>query len=198
MEKYFCCKMVKSAIISVSIWFLFVGCDWKPKFVRAMPEPPIDSNYFESILVTHTPIDTMEQIKMMLNYYDSVGMVLAELKVRNDINYYAMGFWRNTYATRKFYLDNDITMMCNRNKTSIGAVCLWNTKELGKCKRSGKWKIDVSINLGTEPDADYIGTNTRSYLLLDESDPDWWENNKNDELVQYFRKLQPDCYQSFQ
>lgn len=198
MEKYSCCKMVKSAIISVAICFLFVSCDRKPEFVRAMPESPIDSKYFENILVRHPPKDTMEQIKMMLNYYDSVGMALAELKVRNDINYYDMSFLRTTYATRKFYLENDITMMCNWNKTSIGAVCIWNTKELGKCKRSGKWKINVLINLGTEPDADYIGTNTRSYLLLDESDPDWWENNKNDELVKYFRKLQPECYRDFQ
>ena len=49
----------------------------------------IDSTYYtENILVAHPPKDTLERMKMMINYHDTAGLSLADLKKRGDITFY--------------------------------------------------------------------------------------------------------------
>ena len=52
-----------------------------------------------------------------------------------------------------------------------------------------KWKISISYNLGTEPDADYIGCKTKDYILYDERDSNFYERHKDDEIVRYYHEL---------
>ena len=146
----------------------------------------IDSTYYtENILVAHPPKDTLERMKMMINYHDTAGLSLADLKKRGDITFYYMGFAKNTCATRKFYLEKQVHVKCNHNETSIGDICIVRMEE-----SPDKWKIEISYNLGTEPDADYIGTKTKNYILYDERDSNFYESHKGDEIVRYYRELQ--------
>ena len=146
----------------------------------------IDSTYYsESILVAHPPKDTLERMKMMINYHDTAGLSLADLKKRGDITFYYMGFAKNTCATRKFYLEKQVHVKCNHNETSIGDICIVRMEE-----SPDKWKIEISYNLGTEPDADYIGTKSKEYILYDERDSNFYESHKGDEIVRYYRELQ--------
>lgn len=146
----------------------------------------IDSTYYtENILVAHPPKDTLERMKMMINYHDTAGLSLADLKKRGDITFYYMGFAKNTCATRKFYLEKQVHVKCNHNETSIGDICIVRMEE-----SPDKWKIEISYNLGTEPDADYIGTKSKEYILYDERDSNFYENHKDDEIVRYYHELQ--------
>ena len=145
----------------------------------------IDSTYYtENILVAHPPKDTLERMKMMINYHDTAGLSLADLKKRGDITFYYMGFAKNTCATRKFYLEKQVHVKCNHNETSIGDICIVRMEE-----SPDKWKIEISYNLDTEPDADYIGTKSKEYILYDERDSNFYESHKGDEIVRYYREL---------
>lgn len=146
----------------------------------------IDSTYYsESILVAHPPKDTLERMKMMINYHDTTGLSLADLKKRGDITFYYMGFVKNTCATRKFHLEKQMHVKCNDNETYIGSICIARMEE-----SPDKWKIVINYNLGTEPDADYIGTKSKDYILYDERDSNFYEKYKDDEIVRYYHELQ--------
>ena len=73
----------------------------QPPFIHITDGKDLDINrrgrdstyiYTEEILVAHPPKDTLERMKMMINYYDTAGVSLADLKKRGDITYYYMGF----------------------------------------------------------------------------------------------------------
>ena len=134
--------------------------------------------------MAHPPKDTLERMKMMINYYDTAGVSLADLKKQGDITFYYMGFSKNTCATRKFYLEKQRNVECNSNETYIGDICIVRMEE-----SPDKWKISISYNLGTEPDADYIGCKTKHYILYDESGS-YYEKHKDHEIVRYYRELQ--------
>ena len=146
----------------------------------------IDSTYYsEIILVAHPPKDTLERMKMMINYHDTTGLSLADLKNRGDITFYHMGFVKNTCATRKFHLEKQMNLKCNDNETYIGSIGIARMEE-----SPDKWKITISYNLGTEPDADYIGPKSKDYILYDERDSNFYEKYKDDEIVRYYHELQ--------
>lgn len=99
--------------------------------------------YTEDILVAHPPKDTLERMKMMINYYDTAGLSLADLKKQGDITFYYMGFSKNTCATRKFHLEKQRNVECNSNETYIGSIGITRITE-----SPDKWKISISYNLG--------------------------------------------------
>ena len=187
-------KTVRSILIFViivgGIAFFYYNI-LQPPFIRItegknLDIHRIDSTYYtENILVAHPPKDTLERMKMMINYHDTAGLSLADLKKRGDITFYYMGFAKNTCATRKFYLEKQVHVKCNHNETSIGDICIVRMEE-----SPDKWKIEISYNLGTEPDADYIGTKSKEYILYDERDSNFYESHKGDEIVRYYRELQ--------
>lgn len=74
---------------------------------------------------------------------------------------------------------------CNDNETYIGSICIARMEE-----SPDKWKIVINYNLGTEPDADYIGTKSKDYILYDERDSNFYEKYKDDEIVRYYHELQ--------
>jgi hypothetical protein len=180
-----------SVIIVGSIGFFYSNVS-QPPFIHITTGKGLDTHrtdstywYIEDILVAHPPKDTLERMKMMINYHDTTGLSLADLKKRGDITFYYMGFVKNTCATRKFHLEKQMNVKCNSNETYIGAICITRMEE-----SPDKWKIGILYNLGTEPDADYIGPKIKEYILYDERDSDFYEKHKDDEIVRYYHELQ--------
>lgn len=194
---------MKNCIVFLISALLLVACNSTPEFTRIINGKdkvgPTSNGLFygETILVRHTPKDRLDRMKMMIAYYDSVGMHLSELKRRGDIAHYSMQFVKDTRATRKLYLKRD-TLASGReitdvetdpNETYIGYIIVF---QMDKDKHisevlsdSAKWAIETYINLGDNPDAEYTGVNLRNYLLYDESEPDWWEHHKDTTMLQY-------------
>ena len=188
-------KTVRLILISViivgSIGFFYSNVS-QPPFIHITTGKGLDTHrtdstywYIEDILVAHPPKDTLERMKMMINYYDTAGVSLADLKKQGDITYYFMGFSKNTCATRKVHLEKQRNVECNSNETYIGDICIVRMEE-----SPDKWKIEISYNLGTEPDADYIGPKLKYYILYDERDSNFYEKHKYDEIVRYYHELQ--------
>ena len=180
-----------SVIIVGSIGFFYSNVS-QPPFIHITTGKGLDTHrtdstywYIEDILVAHPPKDTLERMKMMINYYDTAGVSLADLKKQGDITYYFMGFSKNTCATRKVHLEKQRNVECNSNETYIGDICIVRMEE-----SPDKWKIGILYNLGTEPDADYIGPKIKEYILYDERDSDFYEKHKDDEIVRYYHELQ--------
>ena len=180
-----------SVIIVGSIGFFYSNVS-QPPFIHITTGKGLDTHrtdstywYIEDILVAHPPKDTLERMKMMINYHDTTGLSLADLKKQGDITYYFMGFSKNTCATRKVHLEKQRNVECNSNETYIGDICMVRMEE-----SPDKWKIGILYNLGTEPDADYIGPKIKEYILYDERDSDFYEKHKDDEIVRYYHELQ--------
>ena len=187
-------RLILISVIIVGSIGLFYSNVLQPPFIHITDGKDLDINrrgrdstyiYTEEILVAHPPKDTLERMKMMINYYDTAGVSLADLKKQGDITYYFMGFSKNTCATRKVHLEKQRNVECNSNETYIGAISIAPIRE-----SPDKWKISISYNLGTEPDADYIGCKTKDYILYDESDSYFYEKHKDDEIVRYYHELQ--------
>lgn len=48
--------------------------------------------YTEDILVAHPPKDTLERMKMMINYHDTAGLSLADLKNEETLHFIIWDF----------------------------------------------------------------------------------------------------------
>lgn len=186
---------MKNSVWIITSVLLLWACNSTPEFTRIIDgkdKVGLTSDglfYGETILVKHTPKDTLERIRMMIAYYDSVGMSLSELKRRGDIAHYSMEFVKDTRSTRKRYLKKEKYVQTNPNETYIGYIIVFQMDENKYIAKvlsdSAKWKVEAYINLGDDPDAEYTGVHFRSYLLYDESDPDWWEHHKDSTMLQY-------------
>ena len=180
---------MKNSVWIITSVLLLWACNSTPEFTRVITwNISTDSYYGETILVKHVPKDTLKQIKMMIAYYDSVGIGLPELKRRGDITMSGMWFIKDTRTTRRRYLEKEKDVQTNPNKTFIGKILLFqidDKDEINFSQDSARWKVEAYINLGDDPDAEYTGVHFRSYLLYDESDPDWWEHHKDSTMLQY-------------
>nr|DAK58821.1 MAG TPA: hypothetical protein [Caudoviricetes sp.] len=101
-------RLILISVIIVGSIGLFYSNVLQPPFIhindgkRLVNPRGTDSIYIytEDILVAHPPKDTLERMKMMINYYDTAGVSLVDLKKQGDITFYYMGFSKNTCATR--------------------------------------------------------------------------------------------------
>jgi hypothetical protein len=142
--------------------------------------------YSERVLVENIsrnkPYD-VEQSKMMIAYFDSVGLSVDELLKMPEIKLYAMFFFKSTHETRKHFVEKKVSTY-NGNKTYLGSVALVRCKD-----DPAKWEIDIDRNLGTADSFDHQGPATKNEFLQNECDPDWYEANKDNELVKYYMEL---------
>ena len=101
-------RLILISVIIVGSIGLFYSNVLQPPFIhindgkRLVNPRGTDSIYIytEDILVAHPPKDTLERMKMMINYYDTADVSLVDLKKQGDITFYYMGFSKNTCATR--------------------------------------------------------------------------------------------------
>lgn len=101
-------RLILISVIIVGSIGLFYSNVLQPPFIhindgkRLVNPRGTDSIYIytEDILVAHSPKDTLERMKMMINYYDTAGVSLVDLEKQGDITFYYMGFSKNTCATR--------------------------------------------------------------------------------------------------
>jgi hypothetical protein len=147
----------------------------------------------EEVLVKNIGINKpndAKQSKVMIAYFDSAGLSKNYLSKMPEIKHYSMSFYRSTHATRRHFLEKKKVSTYNGNKTYLGYI------HIGRCEDdSTKWKINISRNLGTADDYDKQGADTKNELLYNECKPYWYENpnwyeaNKDNELVKYYMGL---------
>ena len=142
-------RLILIFVIIVGSIGLFYSNVLQPPFIHINEGKSLDINrrgrdstyiYTEEILVAHPPKDTLECMKMMINYYDTAGISLADLKRQGDITFYYMGFEKNTCATRKVHLEKQRNVECNSNETYIGDICIVRMEE-----SPDKWKISIFL-----------------------------------------------------
>jgi hypothetical protein len=174
-----------------------VACNNDAEFTRIIEgrtwglQPSDSSWYEERVLVRNIsrnkPHD-LEQSKMMITYFDSIGLSIDDLLKMPEIRYYSMYFYKSTYATRKHFVKGKKVSTYNGNKTYLGVV------SMARCKDDfTKWKVIIDRNLGTSDSFDKIGPDTKDEFLYNECDreydPYWREVNKDNELVKYYMEL---------
>jgi len=148
-----------------------------------------DSSYYtELVLIKNIPQNNLKQSKIMINYFDSMGLSVHNFEVMPEVKHYFMYFYKSTIATRKYFIAMEDAPKTkgdayNENKTSLGYIYM------GRCKESHKLKITIGRNLGTADDFDIRGLNTDRTFLKDECDTNWYNVNKNNELVKYYMEL---------
>jgi hypothetical protein len=101
-----------------------------------------------------------------------------------EVKFYAMHFFKSTRATRKHFVEKKKVFTYNGNETYLGSVTLWRCKD-----DSTKWRIRITRNLGTADSFDHQGPAIKYEFLQNECDHDWYEANKNNELVKYYMGL---------
>jgi hypothetical protein len=196
-------KKFPTAVFTIAITFviaiglLFATYNSNIEFTRIIEGrtwglQPSDSSYYrERVLVRNIsrnkPHD-LEQSKIMIAYFDSVGLSIDDLLKMPEIKYYYMSFYKSTYATRKHFVKGKKVSTYNGNKTYLGVVSMTRCND-----DSTKWRVRISRNLGTEDDYDKIGPKTKDEFLQNECDPEydpyWREVNKDNELVKYYMEL---------
>ena len=143
--------------------------------------------YDEDILVKNIsrnkPHD-LTQSKIMIAYFDSVGLSANDLFEMPEIKYYNMFFYKSTHATRERFVGKKKVSTYNGNKTYLGFISMLRCED-----DYTKWKIEIGRNLGTADNFDLQGPNTKDEFLQNECDPDWYEANKDNELVKYYTEL---------
>lgn len=89
-------RLILIFVIIVGSIGLFYSNVLQPPFIHINEGKSLDINrrdstyiYTEEILVAHPPKDTLERMKMMINYHDTTGLSLADLK-KQRITFYMM------------------------------------------------------------------------------------------------------------
>jgi len=176
------------------ITLLYTACNNSVEFTRVIEgrvclQPDSCFYYEERVLVKNIPQNDVEQSKIMIAYFDSVGLSLNELLKKPEIKYYYMNFYKSTYATRRYFVKmNGIPKKehdtYNGNETDLGYIYM------GRCVGdSTKWKIKIGRNLGTADNYDWQGADIESVFLQNECVPNWDDANKNNDLVKYYMEL---------
>jgi hypothetical protein len=147
-------------------------------------QPSNISWYRERVLIKNIPQNDTKQSKIMIAYFDSVGPSGNYFSEIPEIKHYLMSFYKSTRATREYFIEKKNVSTYNGNETDLGSVYM------GRCKNDPtKWKVIIARNFETTEDYDYLGVNTKDEFLQNECDPDWYEANKNNELVKYYMEL---------
>jgi hypothetical protein len=169
---------------------LGVACNTDAEFTRiTVGQIGADEDfpyYLERVLVENIsrnkPHD-LEQSKMMIAYFDSAGLSVNELLEMPEIKFYSMSFYKSTHETRKLFVEKKRVSTYNGNKTHLGSVII------RRCEEPTKWRIRITRNLGTADSFDHQGQAIKYEFLQNECDHDWYEANKDNELVKYYMEL---------
>jgi len=203
-ERY---KMKK--ILILLFLSLFFACQRKePVFTLVETNKQVDTDsyqwskysYKNYILIENMPNDTMELKRLMIYHFLHSTSAIDSLQKNSNLNGVYCSFLKSTLGTRKRFFSltdkekqraGSYTSPHGRNslgwynnKTYIGNVFVWRCKE-----DNTKLTAIIWINLGTDCDYRERLPDVEEDILLNECESDWYEKNKNDELVKYYIKL---------
>jgi len=182
-------------IVLVIMMALVKTCNNNIEFVRVfsgMNTHRSDDIYEDVILVKNTPKDPIERSKMMINYFDSVGLSIDDISEVSGIKEYSIDFHKLTLSTIIYFVKGKETFFYNENKTYIGSVNIWCCRDCTKrCKPDcTEHRIVILRNLETAIDYEYTGPDLLMMTLFSECRSNINEDDeKNDELLRYYMEL---------
>ena len=167
-------------ILSYTTILTFTACDNNVEFTRIIVGTD-SCSYMERVLVKNIPRNNVIQSKIMISYFDSIGLSINNLVESPEIKYYHIFFYKSTDETRRYFIDKNFSVAYDGNETYLGSIGVL------RCKRdSTKWKIEISRNLGTAENYDIQGPQTEEQYLQNECDSIWYRHDKHDNLVTYY------------
>jgi len=148
--------------------------------------------YFSiNILVEHTPKNKITLQRLMIYHFLRMTSGVDTIQTHSELKSAICTFIKSTPITRRYftappkysygdaYADGIIT-----DKTYIGGIAV------DRCK-DDHTKLMVEIYVSLENNYEYKVRSPKQerHILLNECEPDWYESNKNNELVKYYMEL---------
>jgi hypothetical protein len=104
-------------LISLSVTVaLFMVCS---SDVEKITVGRMEDWYIERTLVKNIPRNKVRQSKIMINYFDSVGLTINDILEMPGIKNYTMDFFKLTNVTRRYFIEKRGSTY-NGNKTYLG------------------------------------------------------------------------------
>jgi hypothetical protein len=156
--------------------------------------------YSERVLVKNVPKNGLNQYKMMIAYFDSVGLSISELSEMPGIKYYDMWFYKSTYASKKYFTEKREYRRSETYDHIAPYVYLGHISMFHCGLDSIKWVIKISRKIGIDDDdyainestilSNQCGANIGGAEERDELLGNFIGRAKeNDELVRYYMEL---------
>jgi hypothetical protein len=183
------------------ILHLFIACNNNIEFARFIEGKTLNINrdssaYTEYIIVKNMPKDDLEQSKIMVAYFDSVGLSLNYFMTKMpEIKTYYIVFHKSTYVTRKYFTEASKDWTNRRNLSSMLVKSFVSNEpetylgnvSMFRCRHDlTKWAITTDRKTGVSRD-NYVEKET--VILLDGCDSYWSGVKENKELVKYYMEL---------
>lgn len=157
--------------------------------------------YTNYILIENTPNDKEELKRLMIHHFLDLTSAIDTLQACPDLEFSSCMFLKSTSSTKgRFSLRREDengkdtyvfpgernSFGWYNNKTYVGYIYI------SRCKKDKKKLIvSMDVNLGTAGYNQFIanGPDEETHILLNECDLEWYEPNKDNELVNYFMEL---------
>jgi len=193
-SRRFWALLLLAAVVVVGVMWLIIG-NSKTEFTLA--DSGINNNnqqpcYDETVLVKNIPKNRIELSKMMISYYDSVGLSIKDFSEMYRINSYHMRFFKSTFMTIRYFVKkkpmSQRLYTYTEEKTYLGTINIW------RCKPdSTKYRLVILRNLETATDYEYNGPDVASTTLFSECRShikyNYNDDEKSEELVKYYKEL---------
>jgi hypothetical protein len=202
--------MMKKILILI-LFCSFIACKKKEPvftFVESNKQVDVHSDkwskysYSDFILVENVPKCKTKLKQLMIHHFLDLTSAIDSLQTNSNLNGVYCTFLKSTSRTKKRFTLTDeekkiasgtylykggrnSLSWCN-NGTYVGSIFI------SRCEKDEtKYYARMNISLGASNDNDFRTGNIKEdkYILLDECNSDWYETNKNDELVKYFKEF---------
>jgi len=175
---------------------LFTTCDNNVEFVRIIKgkhwglQPNDSSWYSEYVLVKGVSWDITKRSKMMIAYYDSVGLSINDLKKMPEINHYFMYFYRLTYDT-KYLIEQKEDVNIEKLAAYNDGYSYLGYIYVGRCKKDNTtmWKTQIGRNNKTVDNYDVMGPKARADFLQKYGPCLHEAHEEDNELAKYYNEL---------
>ena len=159
--------------------------------------------YGETILIDSMPKNFVkkhrdELKRLMIYHYFRLTSTIDSLKISADLDYATCNFVRSTPETREYYITGvKYASEFGRNgrvnpKTYVGTLymgyCEYNGVSTGRFFIKAKRYVEISVNVGKAAPDWYYG-DLEGDILQDDCNPEWYESNKDNDLVKYYMEL---------
>jgi len=148
--------------------------------------------YFSTdVLVENVPKDREKLQRLMIYHFLHIFSGIDTLQTYTDVSSFLCTFIKSTSKTRMYFIDKigyrygDVyTDDIIDNKTYIGTIVILRCKEDAK-----KMVVYVDVSLGKAIEYNPKDSYTEDHTLQNDCDPDWYEANKDNDIVKYYMEL---------